>query len=400
MNILYVSYNGAMEPLFQSQGIPYIMDARKSGYDFSILTFESDKNVRIDDPLFLRMKDRLSGAGITWRHLRFHRKPAFIAKTYDLLRGIGVALMLSIRSRPDAIHTRGLFSALVALPASFIIRRPLIFDTRSKLSEAYAITGKWEKGGLASRWISFLEDLCIKSAKAIVVETSDHKAEIEKFLSGNNINKRIEVIPCCVDLERFKNIKDVKKDEPGFTISYLGSLSGWYCLRETLAFFKSMKKALPESKMIFLTRDDPEGILRDIKKIGLPEDAVKIFSSAPEAVPDHLARSSVGIVFKYPNQRLSSFPVKIGEYLASGIPVIINKGMGDVEDFVLDNRVGVIIDGFDEDGFKKGVAAIVSLVKERDIKEKCLSAAKKLSAEIGAQKYIKIYEAINKGIAC
>jgi len=399
MKVLYVSYNGAMEPLFQSQGIPYIMNARKGGYDFSILTFESDENIRACDPLFLRMKDKFSGAGIIWRYLRFHRKPVFIAKIYDLLRGIGAAIMLSLKSKPDAIHARGLFSALIALPASFIMRKPLVFDTRSKLSEAYAITGKWEKGGIAARIISFLEDLCINSAKAIVVETSDHKAETEEFLSGNKTNKMVEVIPCCVDLERFKNMKDVERQEPGFTIAYLGSLSGWYCLKETLAFFKNMKKTLPESKMVFLTRDDPKEILKDIKEIGLADDAVKIFGSGPDDVPNYLARSSAGIVFKYPNQRLSSFPIKIGEYLASGIPVVINRGMGDVERFVSDNGVGVVIDRFDEDSFSRGVSGLLELIKEKDLRKRCLSAARKLSVETGARKYISVYEWIGKGAA-
>ena len=399
MKILYISYNGLMEPLFQSQGMPYIMNARRGGYDFCLLTFEFVENTGKHNPAFLTMRDRLSQAGIVWRNLRFHRGPAFIAKIYDLLAGVAASFILSARLRPDAIQARGLFSALVAIPVSFITGKPLIFDTRSKLSEAYAISGKWKRGGATSKLMNFLEERCLKSAKAIIVETTDHKKEVEDLLSGNNMTKPIEVIPCCVDLDRFKCAETVQRRDREFTISYLGSLSGWYCLKETIAFFKKVNEELPGSKMAFLTKGDPGAILEYIKESKLPEDSVKFFDLAPDMVPHYLAASSAGIMFKYPDQRLSSFPVKIGEYLASGIPVIINHGTGDVEKFILGNNVGVAIDGFSEEAFKRGVSAILSLSKEKDIRERCLSAARKLSAENGAQRYMKIYELIDKGMA-
>ncbi|MDD5136357.1 MAG: hypothetical protein PHN63_03290, partial [Candidatus Omnitrophica bacterium] len=358
MKILYISYNGILEPLFQSQGLPYIMAARKKGYDFSILTFETAENTGKCNPLFLKMRDKLSEAGIAWRYLRFHRRPGFFAKAYDLIAGIVTSLIISAEAKPDAIQARGLFSALAALPASFITRKPLIFDTRSKLSEAYAISGKWKKGGVVSRSMGFLEDRCVCSAKAVVCETTDHRTEIEEFLSRNKMKKHLEVIPCCVDLERFKGAADTGKKGPGFVISYLGSLSGWYCLKETVSFFEEMNKVLPGSRMIFLTKDDPGVIVKYIKESALPGNAVEIFGVSPDSVPRHLASSSAGIVFKYPDQRLSSFPIKIGEYLASGIPVVINRGMGDAEDFILDNGVGVAVDGFDEGAFSKGIAAL------------------------------------------
>lgn len=398
MKIMYVSYNGATEPLFQSQGMPYIMRASKSGYDFFLLTFELGKNTRKDDKVFLKMTDMFSKAGIFWSHLRFHRRPAFIAKTYDLLAGIFSSFVAVIKFRPDVIQARGIFSALIALPVSFAVRRPFIFDTRSNLSEAYAISGRWKRGGLASRLISMLERRCIKSSAAVIVETTDHRADVERFLSENNMKKPLEVIPCCVDLDRFKDAGKAERHGSEFVIAYLGSLSGWYCLKETISFFAEMRRVVPESKMIFLTKDDPEAILKYVRENALPGDSVKIFSLTPDMVPDRLAASTAGIVFKYPNQRLSSFPVKVGEYLASGIPVIINKGMGDVEDFILSNRVGAIIDGFDNVALRKGVAEVLSLAGERDIRERCLSAAEKLSARIGALKYMKIYEVINEGM--
>ncbi|MFA5142612.1 MAG: glycosyltransferase [Candidatus Omnitrophota bacterium] len=399
MKILYISYNGALEPLLQSQGIPYIMGVHRNGHQFHIMTFEPGKSIGRRAPAFLNMKNSLSGAGISWTPLHFHSWPGFIAKAYDLLTGAVVSFILSVKFKPDAIHARGLFSALVALPAASVLKKPVIFDMRSKLSEAYAISGKWRDGGAVSRLMSSLEDRCLRRAAAVIVETTEHKREVEEFLAGNRTRKPVEVIPCCVDLERFKDARKIAGRAPEFMIAYLGSLSGWYCLEETVRFFEKLSRTIPGSKMIFLTKDDPKSILKYLKDSNIPDGAVTITGVAPGMVPERLARSTAGILFKYPNRRLSSFPVKIGEYLAAGIPVIINRGMGDVEDFVLGNGVGVAVDGFDDGAFDKGIAALIALAKDKDIVEKCFTAARKLSTEIGVQKYLGVYELIERKTA-
>ena len=40
--VLYVSYNGMLEPLGQSQVIPYLRELSKLGVRFTLLSFERD----------------------------------------------------------------------------------------------------------------------------------------------------------------------------------------------------------------------------------------------------------------------------------------------------------------------------------------------------------------------
>ena len=44
--ILYITYDGLLDPLGQNQILPYILGLNKNGYKFIILSFEkNDKNI-------------------------------------------------------------------------------------------------------------------------------------------------------------------------------------------------------------------------------------------------------------------------------------------------------------------------------------------------------------------
>jgi len=395
MNILYISYNGATEPLFQSQGIPYIEGASNQGSNFLLLTFEKKCNLKSNNPIFIRIKNRLSENKIRWIFLKFHKRPIIFSKPYDLLQGIVVSCFLVFKFKIDIIQARGLFSALIALPVCFVRRKILIFDIRSKLYEAYAISGKWKKNGFMFKLVEALEKICISYARAVVVETNTHKKEIDEFVTKKKLNKITEDIPCCVDLSRFQNIKFDEVDESKFLISYVGSLSGWYCFKETINFLKSACKILSFSQLVILTKDNPEFIFQYAKQNLLYTDSIKVYNADPEELPYYLANSHAGIVFRQPYTRLSSFPVKIGEYLAAGIPVILNKGMGDVEKFILDNGVGVVVNDFNDDDFTQAFFKLLALKKDKNIRQRCLAAAKLLSVENGTKKYVNLYNKLS-----
>jgi len=65
--------------------------------------------------------------------------------------------------------------------------------------------------------------------------------------------------------------------------------------------------------------------------------------------------------------------------------------MGDAEKFILGNRVGVAIEGFSRDHFIKGLNDFMTLLKEEDIKERCLVAARILSVDNGVKGFLGLY---------
>src|ERR1043166_8563945 len=114
--VLFVSYNGMLDPLGQSQVIPYLRELAKRGVKFTLLSFERTKaftpeGVRQCEQL----REKLQGHGIEWHWLRYHQRPSVPATIYDVLAGIRKASSLMRRNRIEMVHARGHIPATIAL---------------------------------------------------------------------------------------------------------------------------------------------------------------------------------------------------------------------------------------------------------------------------------------------
>jgi glycosyltransferase involved in cell wall biosynthesis len=89
---------------------------------------------------------------------------------------------------------------------------------------------------------------------------------------------------------------------------------------------------------------------REIVEAGIDEQQTSVVSVPPQEVPRYLAASDVGLLLRDDSivNRVAS-PVKFGEYLAAGLPVIITEGLGDYSDAVRTHALGSVISLGDSD---------------------------------------------------
>ena len=70
-----------------------------------------------------------------------------------------------------------------------------------------------------------------------------------------------------------KNISYIRKElginKDDFVLSYVGSIGTWYMLDEMLDFFKTLNEKKPNSKFLFITKDDPNLIHHKAKQKGI-----------------------------------------------------------------------------------------------------------------------------------
>src|SRR5919197_6084247 len=86
--VLYISYNGMLDPLGQSQVIPYLRELAKRGVQFTLLSFERDAAFRSNGrDRCADLKRQLAEIQIEWYWLRYHQKPSLPATTYDVANG-------------------------------------------------------------------------------------------------------------------------------------------------------------------------------------------------------------------------------------------------------------------------------------------------------------------------
>lgn len=68
MEVLYISYDGALDSLGQSQIVPYLKGLTDRGLIFILLTFEKNVDLKDDSKIKL-LREELSDSKIKWRYL-------------------------------------------------------------------------------------------------------------------------------------------------------------------------------------------------------------------------------------------------------------------------------------------------------------------------------------------
>lgn len=395
---LFVSYNGLDDPLTHSQVVGYLRELAARGINIHLLTFEwllSDEQKR-------QFHHDLKQSGITWHTCRYHKRPSFLATLYDIAVGIFKIGYICRKHKIELIHARNHVTAAMTVVLSRLFGYRWIFDLRGLMAEEYVDGGNWRTGDYKFHLTKRMERLFFRHADEIVMLTERIKNELLKTEPTlANRADDITVIPCCVDTTRF-NITDEQRNayraarrwQDKCVITYTGKIGTWYLHDEMARFFAFAWGR--DSRFFFqvMTQSDPSPLQRALNQYGVPTDAYNIRFVPREQVPLVLSACDAGLSFiRACYSKLSSSPTKNGEYLAAGLPLIINAGIGDGDEQVKSHRLGIVLRDFSDDELQRGTSELVTLLSADDTQKRCREfAADKLSLSVvGGPRYTAIY---------
>lgn len=257
----------------------------------------------------------------------------------------------------------------VVLWLLFFLWKPTIIMSRSVLATQLATKAKNRKakivydgrGAIAAEWHEYevvkhpallnsifeLEKQCVLHADfriAVSYQLVKHWEESFKYQSHRHV-----VIPCTLS-SQFENVRldektiQQKRAEYGFNsddvvLIYSGSIAGWQSFNLLLNFIKPILCSGLQFKMIFFSEAS-----KQIEELNhqFPEQ-VKQVHLPSEKVAGHLIIGDYGLLIREETvtNRVAS-PVKLAEYLACGLKVIISNHLGDYTNFVLQSDAGFI----------------------------------------------------------
>jgi glycosyltransferase involved in cell wall biosynthesis len=403
--VLFISYNGMLDPLGQTQVIPYLRVLAKKGVKFTLLSFERAKaftpeGVRKCEEL----REKLHEEGIEWHWLRYHQRPSVPATIYDVLAGIRKASSLVRRNRIEMVHARGHIPATIALGLKRRFGTKMIFDLRGLMAEEYVDAEHWREGGLPYRLTKAAERRILAATDGIVTLTERIWPIIREWqgLRGRAVHH--EVIPCCVDLSLFKFTdadRERRRNELGlrdqFTVVYSGSLDGWYLTEKMVDFFATLLKGNQKAHLLWLTNGSPDRVRELMRSCQVETNNFSVLSVAPAEVPSYLAAADAGLSFiKRCISKIASSPTKNGEYLACGLPLVINAGVGDSDALINDWNAGVLIEEFTDEEYAEAGRAIEAMVARPEVRQKARTVAEQLFDlnVIAGERYASLYERV------
>jgi len=401
---LYICYFGLREPLVQTQVLPYLRQLAAAGVEVHLLTFEPRFREQWSKGELKREQERLVTEGITWFCLPYHKRPSVPATVYDILAGARYAATLVRRREINVIHARSHVPAIIGALVKRWTGARLIFDIRGFMPEEYVDAGLWPEGGSIYRAVKATEGWLLSSANAFVVLTERAR---EILFGGStdtdSLGRPIEVIPCCMDAQRFNSAGEHTAEDVRHELNlvgrrvivYLGALGGWYLTHEMAAFLATAHRQDPNTFSLILTQSPPEMMSSPLRALGVADKDFLICRVAPADVPRYLRAADLSLSFIKPcYSKQASSPTKIAEALASGLPIISNGGIGDLDAMIEGDRVGVIVREFNETAYRNALSEIDSMRNDPSIAARCQSTAQNRFdlATVGGPRYVRLYK--------
>ena len=389
---LYITYDGLLEPLGQSQVWQYLRRL-SAKHEIVLLSFEKRKDFE-DKRRMLAMRAECSRFGIHWIPRVYHRKPSALATSYDIVAGVIVGLWAVRRYRIDLVHARSYVSSVMALVLKKLTGVRFIFDMRGFWADE-RVDGLWPKDGLLFRIAKRFERWFLLHADIVVSLTEVAVAEMKQFDYLRGIPVRFEVVPTCADLSMFVPRQSERRGDAPFTLGYVGSVSVWHLFDEVVQAFKALRELEPNSRLLVVNRGGHGLVRAALERAGIDVANVELVEADHSEVPKLIQRMDAAAFFIKPSySKIGSAPTKFAEMLGVGIPVLTNGGVGDMEALVINHGepVGVIVKDFSMNSQRVAVAALLRLVEESGICARCRTLAERyFSADLGSERYSLMY---------
>ncbi|XCN72175.1 MAG: glycosyltransferase [Candidatus Electrothrix aestuarii] len=390
--ILYISYDGILEPLGQSQVLSYL-ERLAARHNIILISFEKSSDWKHTGKRDAVCR-RIQAAGIEWVPLRYHKRFSVLATLFDITQGIMVGGWLTARYRIQIIHARSYVSSVIALVLKKMFGVKYIFDMRGFWADERVDGGIWPSNSRIYYIAKWFEQHFLLSADYVVSLTHSALSEIKTFPYLQGRMPRFEVITTCADLELFKATTNIiEKRERSFVLGYVGSVGTWYLFDEVLRFFKILHKQVPGAVLHILNRGDHDYILERISVAGLSPDLFQLNAADHTEVVQVMQKMDAGIFFYKPTySKLATAPTKLGEFLGCGVPCISNAGVGDIQEILQGEQVGVALNNFSDKELDAGLKSLFELTRQPDIQQRCRQAAGNyFSLENGVAAYDRIY---------
>ena len=390
--VLYLTRNGLLEPLGQSQVMSYLRGLSRD-HVIALVTFEKPEDMA-DTAAMARAREDCAAHGIDWRPRRFRRRPRLIAPAWSLVQMGAEALRAARSGQAGLIHARSYLPAAVAWGVWRLTGTPFIFDMRALWPEELITAERLRRGSVIHRVLERLERICLRDAAGIVSLTEAAVEHLQARYPKELAAKHITVIPTCADLDRF-----TPPQTPPETPVYgcVGTvLSGWFKTDWLAAFFRAVVRHDPEARFEIVTRDDVDAVERQVDPVGTL-DALSVYSAKPEQMPLHVQRQAASAMFYAGDEtsELGRSPTRMAEILGCGIPVVANEGVGDVARILRRYRVGVIARDCTDNAMDEAVKSLTELCKDPNLSARCRQAAEEVfSLAKGTEAYRALYAEI------
>lgn len=371
VDLSYLTVDSVQHGVGASQVLPYVERFGAAGvhttlHSFEALAPEDEVRRRIDASGARWMPHsfgRSGGAGGAWR----------VVAGASAIRGAGL-----VHARSDLAAS----SALIARPDAWV------WDIRSFWIDQRIALGMARRGSPVEKTLRAVERRAASSASAITTLTN---AAIPALAErhGSAVADKARVVTTCVDLDRFRS--SGFPDGPA-RLLMSGSFNPLYDM-DTMLRFAHAYRELTGKAGLELLRPQPSAWDEQVREAG-----GAVGASTFADMPRHISGCHAGLSVcrtDHPAALVAAMPTKIGEFLASGRPVVASTGLGDVDDLLTATGAGVVLDGVDDQSIATASNELRDLLADPTTPDRCRAVAERcFSLDGGVATLTELYRSL------
>ena len=294
----------------------------------------------------------------------------------------GIERLNSLRQeipKTNLIHAR---SDIPAVAGIISREAPVLWDVRSLWADQKVMIQENKVNSTLYRLYRGLESIAANKSLAISTLTNSIIPILEQ--RHKRLPKLRTVVSTNVDLDKFQFNSTFP---PTVRALFSGTYNDYYDLELSRMFLHELQNLVPFKTHWARPSESHKS------HIGVGEE--RIIPSTQGDMASLIPRYSFGVsVCKLDaGPSLSAaMPTKIAEFLACGRPIVVNKGLGDMDSFIKEFNVGVILDGSKEN-LRESASSLVSLLDDPETPERCRALAEKyFDLKVGVKQYFDIYQ--------
>ena len=366
-DLSYITIDSLSEGVGSSQITPLISRLSKSGLKINLISYEKTSP---NTELVAYIKS----LGVDWNFRDFG------------LRGLlgGVVRLNNLRReipKTNLIHARSDIPAISGIASG---EAPVLWDVRSLWADQKVIIQNGPVNSPLYGMYRKLESIAASKSEGMSTLTNAVVPILEQ--RHKRLPSLRTVVPTAVDLYRFKFYPTMPQKTKAL---FSGSYNEYYDLDLSRLFMTEFRKHYDVETHWARPAESNKS------RINVGENIV--FQSSQNEMANLIPNYNFGVsVCKMGDSPslTAAMPTKIGEFLACGRPIVVNKGLGDMDQFIEEFNAGVILDGTSTN-LRESAAKLAILLADPETPYKCRELAEKyFSMDEGTIKYLGLYSQI------
>ncbi|AHM59902.1 group 1 glycosyl transferase [Flammeovirgaceae bacterium 311] len=236
-------------------------------------------------------------------------------------------------------------------------------------------SGVWPKWDLRYLIEHFGESAQLRTATAIMPVAEGYRSVL---ISKAVPEEKLMTLPCTVDVDYFGFRETTRRQvraalglaDQAVCGIYVGKFGGLYYDEEAFEIFRLSRQLIPNFHLIILSPQPAEEIRKKLMDVGFQENEFFVDGKPHHEIPLylHAADFAYALYRPSPSKKYLS-PIKIGEYWAAGLPVMLSEGVGDETEIIAAGKGGVLFTMKSVQTALKEMRKVVEAVSKSDYKE-------------------------------